>query len=68
MIGGGELAAGGRPVQPPGADVGQAREGGVLVVPRTLGGREYGERETLRDADRRGHRLPAQRLLRLAIA
>ena len=30
MIEGGELAAEGRPAQPPGADVGQAREGGVL--------------------------------------
>ena len=36
----GELAAEGRPAQPPGADVGQAREGGILVVPRALGGRE----------------------------
>ena len=51
-----------------GADVGQAREGGVLVVPRALGGREDGAREARRDADRRGHRLPVQRLLRLAVA
>ena len=51
-----------------GADVGQAREGGVLVAPRALGGREDGEREARRDADRRGHRLPVQRLLRLAAA
>ena len=29
----------------PGADVGQAREGGVPVVPRALGGREGGARE-----------------------
>ena len=64
----GELAAEGRPAQPPGADVGQAREGGVLVVPRALGGREDGEREARHDADRRGHRLPVQRLLRLAVA
>ncbi len=56
------------PAQPPGADVGQAREGGVLVVPRALGGREDGAREARRDADRRGHRLPVQRLLRLAVA
>lgn len=64
----GELAAEGRPAQPPGADVGQAREGGVLVVPRALGGREDGAREARHDADRRGHRLPVQRLLRLAVA
>ena len=64
----GELAAEGRPAQPPGADVGQAREGGVPVVPRALGGREDGEREARHDADRRGHRLPVQRLLRLAVA
>ena len=51
-----------------GADVGQAREGGVLVVPRALGGREDGAREARHDADRRGHRLPVQRLLRLAVA
>lgn len=51
-----------------GADVGQAREGGVLVVPRAPGGREDGAREARRDADRRGHRLPVQRLLRLAVA
>ena len=57
----------GRPAQPPGADVGQAREGGVLVVPRALGGREDGAREARHDADRRGHRLPVQRLLRLAV-
>lgn len=66
--GGGELAAEGRPAQPPGADVGQAREGGVLVVPRSFGGREDGAREARHDADRRGHRLPVQRLLRLAVA
>ena len=41
----------------PGADVGQAREGGVPVVPRALGGREDGAREARHDADRRGHRL-----------
>lgn len=64
----GELAAEGRPAQPPGADVGRAREGGVPVVPRALGGREGGAREARRDADRRGHRLPVQRLLRLAVA
>ena len=64
----GELAAEGRPAQPPGADVGQAREGGVLVVPRSFGGREDGAREARHDADRRGHRLPVQRLLRLAVA
>lgn len=64
----GELAAEGRPAQPPGADVGQAREGGILVVPRALGGREDGAREARHDADRRGHRLPVQRLLRLAVA
>lgn len=64
----GELAAEGRPAQPPGADVGQAREGGVLVVPCALGGREDGAREARHDADRRGHRLPVQRLLRLAVA
>ncbi len=58
----------GRPAQPPGADVGQAREGGVLVVPRSFGGREDGAREARHDADRRGHRLPVQRLLRLAVA
>lgn len=63
-----ELAAEGRPAQPPGADDGQAREGGVLVVPRALGGREDGAREARHDADRRGHRLPVQRLLRLAVA
>lgn len=51
-----------------GADVGQAREGGILVVPRALGGREDGAREARHDADRRGHRLPVQRLLRLAVA
>lgn len=62
------LAAEGRPAQPPGADVGQAREGGVLVVPCALGGREDGAREARRDADRRGHRLPVQRQLRLAVA
>ena len=49
----GELAAGGRPAQPPGADVGQAREGGVPVAPRALGGREDGAREARRDAGRR---------------
>ena len=38
------------------------------VVPRALGGREDGAREARRDADRRGHRLPVQRLLRLAVA
>lgn len=64
----GELAAEGRPAQPPGADVGQAREGGVLVVPRSFGGREDGVREARHDADRRGHRLPVQRLLCLAVA
>lgn len=52
----------------PGADVGQAREGGVLVVPRALGGREDGAREARHDADRRGHRLPVQRLLGIARA
>ena len=64
----GELAAEDRPAQPPGADVGQAREGDVLVVPRALGGREDGAREARRDADRRGHRHTVQRLLRLAVA
>lgn len=64
----GELAAEGRPAQQPGADVGQAREGGVPVVPCALGGREDGARESRHDADRRGHRLPVQRLLRLAVA
>lgn len=44
------------------------REGGVLVVPRALGGREDGAREARHNADRRGHRLPVQRLLRLAVA
>ena len=43
--GGGELAAGGRPAQPPGADVGQAREGGFPVVPCVLGEREVGAPE-----------------------
>ena len=38
------------------------------VVPRALGGREDGAREARHDADRRGHRLPVQRLLRLAVA
>ena len=38
------------------------------MVPRALGGREGGPREARRDADRRGHRLPVQRLLRLAVA
>lgn len=38
------------------------------MVPRALGGREDGEREARRDADRRGHRLPVQRLLSLAVA
>lgn len=52
----------------PGADVGQAREGGVPVVPHALGGREDGAREARHDADRRGHRLPDQRLPRLAVA
>lgn len=52
----------------PGADVGQAREGGVPVVPRAPGGREDGAREARHDADRRGHRLPVQRLPRLAVA
>lgn len=37
-------------------------------MPRALGGREDGAREARRDADRRGHRLPVQRLLRLAVA
>lgn len=64
----GELAAEGRPAQPPGADVGQASEDGILVVPRSFGGREDGAREARHDADRRGHRLPVQRLLRLAVA
>lgn len=63
-----QVAAEGRPAQPPRADVGQAREGGVPVVPRALGGREGGAREARRNADRRGHRLPVQRLLRLAVA
>ena len=54
----GELAAEGRPAQPPGADVGQAREGGVLVVPRALGGREdggpeWGDRAVWEDLHRR---------------
>ena len=38
------------------------------MVPRSFGGREDGAREARRDADRRGHRLPVQRLLRLAVA
>lgn len=38
------------------------------MVPRALGGREDCARETRHDADRRGHRLPVQRLLRLAVA
>ena len=38
------------------------------MVPRALGGREDGPREARRDADRRGNRLPVQRLLRLAVA
>ena len=37
-------------------------------MPRSFGGREDGAREARRDADRRGHRLPVQRLLRLAVA
>ena len=36
------------------------------MVPCALGGREDGEREALRDADRRGHRLLVQRLPCLA--
>ena len=64
----GELAAGGGPAQPPRAEVAQAREGGVLVVPRAPGGREGGAREARHDADRRGHRLPVQRLLGIARA
>ena len=64
----GELAAGSHPAQPPGADVGQVRKGGVPVVPRAPGGREDGAREARHDADRRGHRLPVQRLPRLAVA
>lgn len=38
------------------------------MVPCALGGREGGAREARHDADRRGHRLPVQRLLRLAVA
>lgn len=38
------------------------------MVPRALGGREDGAREARHNADRRGHRLPVQRLLRLAVA
>lgn len=38
------------------------------MVPRALGGREDGAREARRDADRRGHRLPVQRLIRLVVA
>lgn len=37
-------------------------------MPRALGGREDGAREARHDTDRRGHRLPVQRLLRLAVA
>ena len=68
MIEGGVNSQPGPSCATTGADVGQAREGGVLVAPRALGGREDGEREARRDADRRGHRLPVQRLLRLAAA
>ena len=38
------------------------------MAPRALGGYEDGAREDRRDADRCGHRLPVQRLLRLAVA
>lgn len=38
------------------------------MVPRALGGREGGARKARHDADRRGHRLPVQRLLYLDIA
>lgn len=37
-------------------------------MPRALGGREGGAQEAHSDADRRGHRLPVQRLLRLDVA
>lgn len=57
--GGGELAAEGRPAQPPGTDVGQAREGGVPVAPRALGGHEdggpeWGDRAVREDLHHRG--------------